>query len=217
MSASGPAVAGRLHMMSRTGIQNALTSAPPALDVSGSAAVFRENGRDVFTITPRAGKPIDAFLHGSTYSAALGFIRGDFDVEGDLVRAIQWRMSQPRSPLRDFLLSFAAGVARACSGITASAAHNIRFHYDRSNRFYQAFLDPRMVYSCAYFRSPSDSLAAAQLAKLDHICRKLRLRPGDRFLDIGCGWGGLLFHAFERYGAIATGCTLSHAQVEFIA
>jgi cyclopropane-fatty-acyl-phospholipid synthase len=72
-----------------------------------------------------------------------------------------------------------------------------------------------MVYSCAYFHTPETTLEEAQLAKLDHICRKLDVQPGDRFLDIGSGWGALLAHAAGRYGAAATGCTISRAQYEF--
>jgi cyclopropane-fatty-acyl-phospholipid synthase len=72
-----------------------------------------------------------------------------------------------------------------------------------------------MVYSCAYFRGESDTLEQAQVAKLDHICRKLRLRPGERFLDVGCGWGALVLHAARVYGANATGITLSQNQYDF--
>ena len=90
----------------------------------------------------------------------------------------------------------------------------IQFHYDVGNDFYKLWLDGRMVYSCAYFRSPTDSLDDAQRAKLDLICRKLRLKPGDRLLDIGCGWGGLIMHAAEHYGADATGITLSENQAK---
>jgi cyclopropane-fatty-acyl-phospholipid synthase len=91
----------------------------------------------------------------------------------------------------------------------------IHFHYDVGNDFYKLWLDRRMVYSCAYFRSPDDSLDVAQEAKLDLICRKLRLKPGERLLDIGCGWGGLVMHAAEHYGADATGITLSPNQETF--
>ena len=90
----------------------------------------------------------------------------------------------------------------------------IHFHYDVGNAFYQLWLDRGMVYSCAYFRSPSDSLDEAQEAKLDLICRKLRLKPGERFLDIGCGWGGLIMHAARHYGVDATGITLSENQAK---
>src|SRR5207253_6768879 len=78
--------------------------------------------------------------------------------------------------------------------------------------FYALWLDPRLVYSCAYFQHGDDTLEAAQVQKLDHICRKLRLAPGERFLDIGCGWGALAMHAAERYGVDATGITLSENQ-----
>jgi cyclopropane-fatty-acyl-phospholipid synthase len=88
----------------------------------------------------------------------------------------------------------------------------IQFHYDVGNNFYKLWLDRRMIYSCAYFRSPDDSLEVAQEAKLDLICRKLRLKPGERLLDIGCGWGGLIMHAAEHYGVDATGITLSENQ-----
>ena len=91
-------------------------------------------------------------------------------------------------------------------------AQQVQFHYDVSDEFYQLWLDPRRVYSCAYYREPGLSLAQAQQAKLDHICRKLMLRPGERFLDIGAGWGGLLLWAAEHYGVDATGITLSKNQ-----
>ncbi len=96
-------------------------------------------------------------------------------------------------------------------------ATQIQFHYDVSDDFYALWLDPRRVYSCAYYREDSMSLAQAQEAKLDLICRKLALQPGERFLDIGAGWGALLLWAAEHYGVDATGITLSrnqHAHVQ---
>lgn len=91
-------------------------------------------------------------------------------------------------------------------------AQQIQFHYDVSDDFYALWLDPRRVYSCAYYRDIDMSLAQAQEAKLDHICRKLMLHPGEKFLDIGAGWGGLLMWAAENYGVNATGITLSKNQ-----
>lgn len=88
----------------------------------------------------------------------------------------------------------------------------VTYHYDVSNEFYRLWLDQRMVYSCAYFTSPGQDLDTAQEQKLDHICRKLRLEPGQRLLDIGCGWGGLVMHAAACYGVDATGITLSEPQ-----
>lgn len=88
------------------------------------------------------------------------------------------------------------------------------FHYDVSENFYRLWLDSAMVYSCAYFHSREDSLEDAQDQKLDYICRKLRLGEGERLLDIGCGWGGLILHAARYYGVHATGITISQRQVE---
>ena len=98
---------------------------------------------------------------------------------------------------------------------TADNKDYVQFHYDLSNEFYALFLDPEMVYSCAYFRDWGNDIATAQQDKLEMICRKLRLKPGDRFLDIGCGWGGLVCHAAKNYGVRAHGITLSQEQLDF--
>lgn len=128
------------------------------------------------------------------------------------------------SKLAPFLLSFGGktGEGQAFAGdaigekkSTRNNEAYIRFHYDLSNEFYALFLDPEMVYSCAYYKDWGNDLARAQHDKLDMICRKLRLKPGDRFLDIGCGWGGLVCHAVKNYGVTATGITLSEEQIDF--
>ena len=90
--------------------------------------------------------------------------------------------------------------------------HAVRFHYDVGNDFYALWLDRQMVYSCAYFERGDESLDSAQTAKLEYVCRKLRLAPGERLLDIGCGWGALVIHAARQHGARATGITLSEQQ-----
>jgi len=91
----------------------------------------------------------------------------------------------------------------------------IQFHYDLSNDFYKLFLDERMVYTCAYFSDWDNALEQAQHDKLEMICRKLRLREGERFLDIGCGWGGLVCHAAHNYKVKAHGVTLSQEQFDY--
>jgi cyclopropane-fatty-acyl-phospholipid synthase len=100
-------------------------------------------------------------------------------------------------------------------GSEATNKENVHYHYDVSNAFYALFLDPEMVYSCAYFRDWNNDLATAQLDKLDMICRKLRLAPGERMLDVGCGWGALACHAAKHYGVSAIGVTLSEEQFAF--
>ena len=93
----------------------------------------------------------------------------------------------------------------------------MHFHYDLSNAFYALFLDPEMVYTCAYWPTPETTLEQAQVAKLDLVCRKLRLQPGERMLDVGCGWGGLVIHAAREYGVHATGVTLAEEQFAYAA
>ena len=173
------------------------------------------DGTPCFTFCVPTRKAFQSLLATDVYSAAVAFVRGEFDVNGDLEAAIRFKGWQPRSGLRKHLFGAAARWAAALETAfqtEAQAVHNIRFHYDRSNEFYGLFLEPRMVYSCAYFRSPDTTLEDAQAAKLNHICRKLDLQPGERFLDVGCGWGALIGHAAVQYGVAATGCTLSRAQ-----
>ena len=142
--------------------------------------------------------------------AALGeaYVEGDIELEGPIDEALNAAEALARSwGAREKGRSL--HLVRHARRVDAEAIH---YHYDVSNDFYALWLDPRMVYSCAYFRSGAETLEQAQLQKLDHICRKLRLQPGDRFLDVGCGWGALVMHAAQRYGCTATGITLSDNQ-----
>ncbi len=136
---------------------------------------------------------------------------------GDLRRGFPWSKALPLLLARDRAVElrheFRGGDAPRRSG-KGKDKDFIRFHYDASNEFYALFLDSEMVYSCAYFRDWSNSLEQAQRDKLDLICRKLRLRPGESLLDIGSGWGALLCHAAQRYGVSAHGVTLSEAQYD---
>ena len=110
------------------------------------------------------------------------------------------------------------GYASDETGLDAAKRDNkafIQFHYDVSNDFYKLFLDPEMQYSCAYFTDWTNTLEQAQQNKLEMICRKLRLQPGEKLLDIGCGWGGLICYAATHYGVHAHGVTLSQTQHDF--
>lgn len=176
------------------------------------------NGQPQFAIHTSGDKTAEWIENADAYQMAMVFVCGEVDVSGDLFAAIRWKMD---APSRGF-----AGRARRVMARLASlgvqrwfqtrrqAARNIQYHYDASNDFYELFLDSRLVYSCAYFKDPGWSIDQAQAAKLEYICRKLDVQPGERFLDIGCGWGALILHAAGEHGAVATGCTLSHNQFE---
>jgi cyclopropane-fatty-acyl-phospholipid synthase len=168
------------------------------------------------------------------------FARGDVDVEGDLAAAAEIAVSlaeRLRSPRRlarlaAILLQLPGGPPRtgtAAFPMTTTGADGrvgrrhsrtrdaaaIRRHYDVGNDFYGLWLDAERVYSCAYFPTGGEDIDTAQRAKLDLLCRKLRLRPGERLLDIGCGWGGLVRYAARHHGVDALGITLSPAQAEY--
>ncbi|HEX5645865.1 MAG TPA: class I SAM-dependent methyltransferase [Nitrospira sp.] len=143
---------------------------------------------------------------------ALGeaFVDGRIDIDGDImtvIAAAERLAADGGSPLT----SRVSAVSSNHTPLQDLA--DIKHHYDVGNEFYRLWLDERMVYSCAYFETGEETIDAAQEAKLNHICRKLRLRPGDRFLDIGCGWGGLILHAAQHYGVHAVGITLSDNQL----
>jgi cyclopropane-fatty-acyl-phospholipid synthase len=139
------------------------------------------------------------------------YVEGHIDVDGSLVDIFEAgeRLARRAAPA-----SRLAGLRQAVWHSRRRDRRAIEYHYDVSNDFYRLFLDRNMVYSCAYFRSEADSLELAQEQKLDHILNKLDLRPGERLLDIGCGWGALVLRAAEKYGARCVGVTLSKNQYE---
>lgn len=159
---------------------------------------------------------------GQGQIGALGaaVVEGGVELEGNMrnVMAAATGLLQD-DPLRDDASWWSKTMARARSLALHSLerdAQQIQFHYDLSDDFYALWLDPLRVYSCAYYRSPEMTLAQAQMAKLDHICRKLALQPGERLLDIGCGWGGLIIWAAQNYGVKAKGITLSRNQHDYV-
>ena len=143
-------------------------------------------------------------------SLAEAYVEGRIDVQGELFEAVPLAEqiaaaagSHPAQRVARMLLKHSLRQDRAAIG----------YHYDAGNEFYRLWLDERMVYSCAYFETGDESIDEAQRAKLDHICRKLRLSAGERLLDVGCGWGGLILHAARHYGVRAVGITLSQNQL----
>jgi cyclopropane-fatty-acyl-phospholipid synthase len=170
-------------------------------------------------VTITIGSPRVAGLLMSGNMAALGdaFADGTIDAEGKAQDIVEVGLGLAERIGR---IGWAARLApliralalRTRARETAAIAH----HYDVSNDFYRLWLDRHLNYSCAYFRTGTEDIDAAQEQKMDHICRKLQLQPGDRLLDIGCGWGGLMCWAARHFGVTALGVTLSRQQYEFV-
>lgn len=169
------------------------------------------------TLVAKQNSALAHLVAGQVGLIGQDYVEGLCDVRGAMRDVMTVAASiLPGSPTEAARLGWLTGViSRAMSVWRHSIerdAKQIKFHYDLSDDFYGLWLDPRRVYSCAYFETPSMNLAQAQEAKLDLICRKLRLTAGERFLDVGAGWGGLLLWAAEHYGVDATGITLSRNQ-----
>jgi len=173
------------------------------------------------------------FLQRSQRALGEAYIFQDFDLEGDIEAAFALgdHLQELHVPLcaklqlaTELLPLLRARGRQAAEGYRARLhgrshskrrdAQAVTHHYDVSNDFYRLWLDREMIYSCAYFTDRAEELDRAQQNKLDYLCRKLRLRPGERLLDIGCGWGGLLRHAATHFGVEGVGITLSHPQAE---
>ncbi len=169
------------------------------------------------TIVLRRRRLMRRFLTGDIGGLARAYVRGEIEVEGRLQDVLDTGIG----------IAERLGRSRVLRGLSRLAAHRpfrhskardtaaIAYHYDVSNDFYRLWLDRQMIYSCAYFSSGEEDLDTAQQQKLDHICGKLRLAPGQRLLDIGCGWGGLLCRAAQHHGIEGVGITLSDQQFAY--
>ena len=161
------------------------------------------------TLTVRDPVVLSGFSQLTLGGLAEAYVEGRIDVDGDVADAI--RVASKLVEVTGASVAVRPDLAPAAHEPHADRA-NISHHYDVGNGFYRLWLDEQMVYSCAYFETGAEDIDAAQRAKLDHICRKLRLASGERFLDIGCGWGALVLHAAQHYGVHAVGITLSEQQ-----
>jgi cyclopropane-fatty-acyl-phospholipid synthase len=180
----------------------------------GAAFDFAPSPRVVLTLhSRRLGRLL---LTGNMGRLAQAYVEGELGVDGrvqDILRVgIALAESLGKFPLLRRIAPLVARLPRRRSKAQDAAA--VRYHYDVSNAFYRLWLDRQMIYSCAYFVTGTEDIDTAQQQKLDHICRKLRLTAGERLLDIGCGWGGLLCWAAANYGISGLGITLSRPQCD---
>jgi cyclopropane-fatty-acyl-phospholipid synthase len=161
------------------------------------------------TVTIKRRSTLTHLLRNPDIAFGEAFVAGDLEVDGDLVALLeavyrtQERTAAPR-PHRG-----------PPSHSLKEARSLVRHHYDVGNEFYRLWLDSQLVYTCAYFPSPGATLEEAQVAKMNRVCRKLRLRPGEHVVEAGCGWGALALHMAREHGVTVTACNISHEQVAY--
>jgi cyclopropane-fatty-acyl-phospholipid synthase len=195
----------------------AATDIPFRVILSNGAMVQAREEAPAFTLTFRtraAERRVVAFGHVGLLEA---YFDGSVDIDGDLALAFRAgfdsgfdRVKMPLVWLRNQWHEL-----RHSNRSLPQAKANARFHYGHGQAFYQPWLDhPAMMYTCAYWKEGTTTLEEAQRNKMDHVCRKVQLKAGETFVDVGSGWGGLLFHAWEHYGALGTGINATTEQVE---
>jgi cyclopropane-fatty-acyl-phospholipid synthase len=186
------------------------TALPLRLELwNGSKFDFSDNAPQVTLRVPHVSA-LPYLFRPSLSNLGEAYVEGKIDVEGPVASIINVANLLAAKTLKaEGKLS---RIVRTVRHSKEKDAEAIRYHYDVSNEFYKLFLDENMVYSCAYFENGDEDLATAQIKKIDHILTKIKVRPGDRLLDIGCGWGALVLRAAEKFGAQCVGVTLSENQ-----
>lgn len=145
-----------------------------------------------------------------------GFAVGAIEVEGDLIACLEALLrAMPAGADTGVLARLTGLLPKVHANTLAGSRANIHHHYDIGNDFYRLWLDEELVYTCAYYASEADTLDAAQIKKMDHVCRKLRLRPGETVVEAGCGWGALARHMARHYGVKVRAYNISHEQVRY--
>jgi cyclopropane-fatty-acyl-phospholipid synthase len=203
-------------------LQRHLGDAPVALRLGGDLENPPRPGEPRATIVIRDRRTLVALLCRPDLAFGEAYMAGRLDVEGDVVGALEalYRAHAGRPGGSGALRAARAWAARVRARLVRrhglrAARHAIHHHYDLGNDFYRLWLDREMVYTCAYFPSPGTSLEDAQRAKMEYVCRKLRLRPGDRVVEAGSGWGALALHMARHHGARVRAFNISREQVRF--
>ncbi len=179
---------------------------------TGGGLKLGDFDRPLVTIRLRKASAVTRLLAPSLDSLGEAYVEGLIDVDGSVadILDLAHRMAVVGSKTESRLTR----IARSFKHTKKSDKEAIQYHYDVSNEFYQTWLDPRMVYSCAYFENGDETLEEAQLKKIDHILSKVQVQPGQRLLDIGCGWGALVIRAAQKFSARCVGVTLSQNQFD---
>lgn len=194
----------------------ALLGNPPVAIVIGDGAAYLPKEKPVGTVFIRDRRTLLRFVVNPQLHFGDAFSKGEIEVEGNLVEVLEYAFrSMARTPKRG--LDRALGtiiINRPRLNTLSGSRKNIHDHYDIGNDFYRLWLDERMQYTCAYFPSPSATLEEAQTAKMDYVCRKLMLKPGETVVEAGCGWGTLALYMAKNYGVRVKAYNISHEQVK---
>jgi len=208
-AAGGSHAAGLFDHWALEALQRNVGSVPVRLRLVNGPDLAPAHGPAVATLTIKRRVTLINLLRNPDVEFGEAFIAGDIEVDGDLVALIE----------AVFRAQEAVGALRTRPPSHSHSVHvsrsNARQHYDVGNDFYRLWLDGQLVYTCAYFPSIGATLDEAQVAKMDLVCRKLRLRPGEHVIEAGCGWGALAIHMARRYGVTVTACNISHEQVTY--
>lgn len=175
------------------------------------------DGPPAFVITVKSQGAAKRIFSRGSMGFREDYVAGNIDIQGALQELVRLGLDLRSQGVRLSLGTIGAILFQRIASLNTlhRSPENIAHHYDLGNDFYKQYLDESMTYSCAYFRSDTDTLEQAQQQKYEHICRKLQLREGETLVDIGCGWGGMLIYAARHYGVKGTGCTLSKNQAEY--
>jgi cyclopropane-fatty-acyl-phospholipid synthase len=216
----GPAA----HLIDRqllSWLQHHLGEAPVALQLGPDVESGPPSGRSIATIRIRDRRTLLELLRRPDLAFGEAYMSGRLDVEGDLAGALE---TLYRTHADDLGLPGVRAVRTLTARVRSRLAqqhgrrasrHNVHHHYDLGNDFYRLWLDREMVYTCAYFPSPDASLEEAQRAKMEYVCRKLGLRPDDRVVEAGCGWGALALYMARHFGASVRAFNISREQISY--
>ncbi|HTR37863.1 MAG TPA: cyclopropane-fatty-acyl-phospholipid synthase family protein [Bryobacteraceae bacterium] len=199
-------------------IQKRIGAAPIRLAIEGGASVAPQGVPPVATAVIRDRGVLTGLLLDPEMTFGDGYADGRIEVEGDLVQfleAVYGAMDNIATAGRWYSKLASKWMDLLQNNTRSGSRENIHRHYDLGNDFYKLWLDDRMLYTCAYFPTPSSTLEEAQIAKMDHVCRKLRLQPGESVVEAGCGWGSLALHMARKYGVTVKAFNVSREQIAF--
>jgi cyclopropane-fatty-acyl-phospholipid synthase len=197
-------------------IQRAVGSAPIRLVYAGKELALADDATTE-SIVIHDPRTLASLVLDPEMGFGDAYMSGQLELKGDLVRALEsvFRAMQKVGKRGWYYRLYSRWLYRIQNNTMQGSASNIHHHYDLTTDFYKLWLDPELVYTCAYFPTPEATLEEAQFAKMDHVCRKINLQPGETVVDAGCGWGALARHMARHYGVKVKAFNISHEQVAY--